>query len=362
MPSHPGGISLSDYEAIFFKGEDSRSDKDSFPNPPEEPLEYMIGLTFLPGFTLWGSKEYVSDPQIRGARTALLSSHCLPGILRKWWRPPHQAHKTVGQGASVVMAEFAWECLSETLLREMKAVSELLKSPPGPAELTEEALTSLSFEEIIPAVMELAPDLWQLLRSLGYSVQQEHKNTRKNPDKIIFTIISMLCYTRNKNCGRFQKVLSIYLKFKGLSAKAFDTLHILGITMSHKWKANAAATISKNCMYEVISLMDQLFFWIIAHDNMSLPFCVYSQQNDNQTTFGNGCAATVFVKRSVHQLPPEANQRLKEFRAQGLQNPLTAFHIWEIREAAAPQLHKHTVYPATQITNILYMNGLGNYA
>lgn len=124
------------------------------------------------------------DPKVKGARDALLSSPLLPGILRKWWRPPCRAHKAYAQGAEKVMTEFARDCLKASLLTEMKAVSELLLSPPGVAELTEEALTSLSFKEIIPAVIELAPEFWELLHSLRYSAQQEKHNTRKNPDKV----------------------------------------------------------------------------------------------------------------------------------------------------------------------------------
>ncbi|KAF9058775.1 hypothetical protein BDP27DRAFT_1168025, partial [Rhodocollybia butyracea] len=310
--------------------------------------QHMDVAAFLDALS-WGSTECTRDPTIKGARETLLSSPRLPSILRKWWRPPRQNHKSQIDGANTVMTDFAQDCLSYTLLKEMKLVSELLRSPPGAAELTEEALTSISFEEIIPAVTQLAPELWGLLRSLSYSQQQEKHNTRKNPDKIVFTIISMLCYTRNKNCGRFQKVLSIYLKFKGLSAKAFNTLHSMGITMSHSWTGNAATTISKNAMDEVVSLMDQFVFWLIAHDNISLSFRVYSQRVDNLTTFGNGCAATVFVKRGVRQLPPEVNQKLKEFRARGLQNPITDIDIWELGEAAAPRLHKHTVYHVLRV-------------
>jgi hypothetical protein len=106
-------------------------------------------------------------------------------------------------------------------------------------------------------------------------------------------------------------MFAIYLKFRGLSAKGFDTLHALALTMSHKWTGNAVARISHEAMKEVVRLM-QIFPWLISHDNLQIPFRVFSQRLDNQGEFGNGTAATVYIKRNADILPDTINSALKE--------------------------------------------------
>jgi hypothetical protein len=47
--------------------------------------------------------------------------------------------------------------------------------------------------------------------------------------------------------------------------------------MSHKWTGNAVGRISKQSMDEVVELM-QSFPWLISHDNVQIPFRVFSQR------------------------------------------------------------------------------------
>ena len=108
-------------------------------------------------------------------------------------------------------------------------------------------------------------------------------------------IISIVSYTRSHHRGRFQKLFAVYFKFRGLTAKGFDTLHALGLTMSHKWTCNAVGWISKHCMDEVLALLDK-YPWLLSYDNVNIPFQVFSQHLDNQGEFGNGTAATVYIK------------------------------------------------------------------
>lgn len=89
-------------------------------------------------------------------------------------------------------------------------------------------------------------------------------------------ITAMLCYTRTHHANLLQKLFSIYLKFHGLSAKAFDTLHALAVTMSHRWAADHVARMSQSAMQEVTGLM-QLYPWLISYDNINIPFRVFSQ-------------------------------------------------------------------------------------
>ena len=153
--------------------------------------------------------------------------------------------------------------------------------------------------------------------------------------QIVLMIILMLSYTRSHRRARFQKMFAIYLKFRGLSAKGFDTLHALALTMSHKWTGNVVGRISHEAMKEVVRLM-QIFPWLILHDNLQIPFRVFSQHLDNQGEFGNGTAATVYIKQNADVLPDTINSALKETRAVGLQNPLTELEILDLANESWP--------------------------
>jgi hypothetical protein len=156
-------------------------------------------------------------------------------------------------------------------------------------------------------------------------------------------IISMLGYTRSHHRGRFQKLFAVYFKFCGLTARGFDTLHALALTMSHKWTCDAVGRISKQCMDEVLHLMDK-FPWLISHNNVNIPFCVFSQRLDNQGEFGNGTAATVYIKRSATPLSSTTNRDLQEHCAAGLKNPLTTLDILDLANESYPRIHTHVKY------------------
>lgn len=156
-------------------------------------------------------------------------------------------------------------------------------------------------------------------------------------------IISMLAYTRSHHSSRIQKLFAVYLKFRGLSAKAFDTLHALAFTMSHRWTADVVGKISKTVMEEVLDLMEK-FPWLISHDNVNIPFRVFSQRLDNFKEFGSGSAATVYIKRRATALSDSIGRDLQECRAQGLKQPLTALDILKIAQESFPRIHKQASY------------------
>jgi len=156
-------------------------------------------------------------------------------------------------------------------------------------------------------------------------------------------ITAMLCYTRTHRANRLQKLFAIYLKFRGLSAKAFDTLHALGVTMSHKWACTHVAKMSASAMQEVTRLM-QIYPWLISYDNINIPFRVFSQRLDNKDTFSSGVAATVYIKRQAHALSPEVCAQLQESRRIGSQNPITFLDIFKLSIQSYSRVKKFIVY------------------
>ena len=165
----------------------------------------------------------------------------------------------------------------------------------------------------------------------------------KSHCQIVLMITAMLCYTRTHHANLLQKLFAIYLKFRGLSAKAFDTLHALAVTMSHRWAAEHVARMSQSAMQEVTGLM-QIYPWLISYDNINIPFRVFSQRLDNKDSFSSGVAATVYIKRKATALAPGVSKLLHESRCSGMQNPINFLDIFQLSMQSAPRIATHTTY------------------
>src|ERR1700689_1575380 len=96
-------------------------------------------------------------------------------------------------------------------------------------------------------------------------------------------------------------------------------------------------------MEEVVELI-QHFPWLISHDNVQIPFRVFSQRLDNQGEFGNGTAATVYIKRNATPLSESAKHDLKKCRATGLLNPLTEMDILDLADQSYPRIQQHAIF------------------
>ncbi|KAJ6449356.1 hypothetical protein C8R45DRAFT_1065481 [Mycena sanguinolenta] len=295
-----------------------------------EILEHMhskgITLADLLDAISWGDQDCTWNYIIRTHRTRLLNSPQLPNILRRWWKPPRapSGKKRRPHGAKTAMEAFAFECVQEILGCELDNLEPIFKSPAG-EDIKEENLTSISFPKLVSEVKESAPNLWAVLFRLSRTESQQRRSPRKNPATIIIVIVSIFSYTRSHHRGRLQKLFAIYFKFRGLSAKGFDTLHALGLTMSNKWTGNAVSRISAAATAKMKDLMDS-FPWLMSYDNVRITFRVFAQRVDSNTIHGNGTAGT--------PLPSTINQALKDM-------PLD---IFDLAEAADTRRYPHTVY------------------
>ncbi|KAG5640236.1 hypothetical protein DXG03_009734 [Asterophora parasitica] len=252
-------------------------------------------------------------------------------ILQRMYRPPRGRKDGKGgrpAGARRVLREFATTCIIDCVDREMKNSSSLFLSPPE--ALHEDHLTNVDFTEMITNVKQAAPILWRVLHRAAYTPQQELVNTLKDPDMVSFMLLSFTVsasltrciqgtlsrisqcqYSRSPQRGRLAKLWAIYLKACGLSARAFDTIHYLGLTMSHKWTANAIRHLSDRAM-DAARLAISRNPWNISHDNVNIPLRVFSRRLHNQSH----SAATVWILPPIATLAPDANRRLQLHRAE----------------------------------------------
>ncbi|OJT15551.1 hypothetical protein TRAPUB_6526 [Trametes pubescens] len=252
-------------------------------------LEIFLDAVF------WGDDACTSDPVVRYERTVFMRSPTLSSILARWWSPPTQDHASAGKPQ---LQEFVMDRAGQLLEKEIINVVQQFK--PGPDPLSQASLTAVNFREF----------------------------------GIILTIISTLSYARSHDSCLLTMVWSIYLKACGLSARAFDALHLLGLTMSHKWTASAfghisqAAGVSRNR-----AIHSRPHFG--SHDNLNFPMRVFSQRLHNLSHFINASAATIWVLPKEALLPPDISAKVKEQRREASQAPFSLTELTTHGEATA---------------------------
>ena len=147
-----------------------------------------LNLPLLLWAISWNVPELTSNNHVRFARTALMVSDELPGILAHWHRPP-RCH---GQGirtkaARKALNDWALDTLCETLDDELSILKPTMSL--SKQDLSEEVLLSISWKEMVSEVKSKAPTLWKLFRYTLYTPMQEQRNKIKDPDAVQFNVI-----------------------------------------------------------------------------------------------------------------------------------------------------------------------------
>jgi hypothetical protein len=149
-----------------------------------------INLPILLWAISWNVPELVSDPKVSAERTALMLSNELPGILAHWCHPPQKHGLGIRTKAAYEsMNKFALESVLELVDNEMGALKDVLSSPQ--TELSEGALLSIKWKDLMASVCHKAPTTWALFCHAAYTPKQESRNTIKNPD----TVSCLHCHT-----------------------------------------------------------------------------------------------------------------------------------------------------------------------
>jgi hypothetical protein len=154
--------------------------------------------------------------------------------------------------------------------------------------------------------------------------------------------IAICLFSRSNRYCKLQKLNTIYFKSCGLAAKALDTLHALGITMSQKWGYLGIEMLGKKAHD---TLLDDIkkYPWFGCHDNLNLGFRVYEQRLSNQSHFDSGTAATLVTITDPLCVPPDTHA-IRQQRAIGAKDPITHLEILELDKTAAPRILARAVY------------------
>jgi hypothetical protein len=121
---------------------------------------------------------------MHNARTALLYSVELPGILQRWHSRP--AHHGRGMSSDTpgrkTMQAFAIEQVKASIDRELRDTEDLFKMKTS--QLSRDTLLSIRIDELQLEVIKRAPVTWEIYRNAAWTSQQEKRNIRKSPDKV----------------------------------------------------------------------------------------------------------------------------------------------------------------------------------
>ncbi|KAI0350254.1 hypothetical protein OH77DRAFT_1573825 [Trametes cingulata] len=259
----------------------------------------------------WGDSGCTANPRIMHERTVFMRSPTLLSVLDKWWRPPTRDRTERG----AAMKELLVQRVSELVVEELEEVASAeLRPPENP--LSAANLTSVNFRDVGIRIQSThAPRLWFILQRLAWSPRQQAENTQKNPFHVILTVIIMLAYSRSQASSRLTMIWSIFLKACGLSARAFDALHGLGITMSHKWTAEAFKAIAKTAKADTqLDVQRHHRSLLGSHDNLNIPERVFSQRSHNLGRFINASAATIWILPREAFLPEDISTTVKQAR------------------------------------------------
>jgi hypothetical protein len=155
-------------------------------------------------------------------------------------------------------------------------------------------------------------------------------------------LISMSSFSRSHANSRLPKLLTIYFKSCGLAAKAFDTLHALGITMCQKWAYDGIERLSGRVRNALLDDVTK-YPWFGTHDNINIPFRVYEQRLANQSHFDSGTAATIFVIKDPTAIRPD-NRAFQRQRAIGAKDPLTYKDVIKLEFVASARIRARAIY------------------
>ncbi|KAI0072326.1 hypothetical protein K474DRAFT_1561458, partial [Panus rudis PR-1116 ss-1] len=312
---------------------------------------FTVG-SFLDAF-LWGDATCSHNDHIRNTRTTFMRSKEWAHVVQRAYKPPRpsKSKKARPEAARPAMEAFALKTTYEIVDNELQQLDSILRSTGDSYRI--EDLTVIHLGHLLREVETRAPKFWSLLNALCRRKGRGGKVifTNRDPTNSLLLIIALLSYSRNRLCNRFQRLLGIYFKFKGLSARGCDALHLLGITMSSRWLNNAVVKTSNAVMKEmqVIVSCNPGRPLNLGYDNIKLVFQIFSPMFDKRAPDGHGTVAILYYREDAPIFPPSLNRRLQEQRRIGMANPISWDEILELAEQSYPRIEESMIFEALDI-------------
>ncbi|KAI0694460.1 hypothetical protein BC835DRAFT_1306326 [Cytidiella melzeri] len=234
---------------------------------------------------------------IKYCRAGFLGSLDFPQLVRKWRNGRDRGHIKGFRslGARRPLDKFSIDNVNMLINREMRELAPIVRAPIK--NLTAENLLELDLQKLSTTMKAKAPVLWSILHNASSTPQQLERNTYKDHTEPI--VMMRRCLLQQFN--------SIYFKASGLAAKAHDTTHAYGVTMSHSWVYDLVKKLSEDARQALFADIS-LWAWFASQDNLNLAFQVYKQRRNKQSHFDSGTAGTIFVIKDPAVVWPDRLQ------------------------------------------------------
>ncbi len=155
-------------------------------------------------------------------------------------------------------------------------------------------------------------------------------------------MVGICSYRRTQHRCLLQQFNSVYFKASGLAAKAHDTTHLYGLTMSHSWVYRLIDKISDDAKNER-QVAIRKYPFRATHDNLNLPSKVFEQRTHRQQSFDSGTAATIFPIKDLDVVWPD-RKAYQHHRAIMSQKPITGHDILKLDRKAEPLLRERAIH------------------
>lgn len=127
-----------------------------------------------------------------------------------------------------------------------------------------------------------------------------------------------------------------------MAARAHDTTHSYGITMSHSWVYHLINKIAADAK-EHLRVDVRTYPFRASHDNLNINHQVYEQRTDNQTRHNSGTAATVYIIKDPNVVWPD-HKAYQTHRAKVAGKIIDPVLIWKLERDAAPRLRVRAIH------------------
>lgn len=120
---------------------------------------------------------------VRYARSSLMHSEELPGILKRWHKPPRDHDRGIStRGGRDALNAWAMSNVIARINGELRQTAELFASPPE--EMTEKQLLAIDLQEDVEAMKTRMPTFWEIMHSMSCTPRQKKENKYKDHEPV----------------------------------------------------------------------------------------------------------------------------------------------------------------------------------
>jgi hypothetical protein len=143
-----------------------------------------------------------------------------------------------------------------------------------------EMATGILADDVHKAIMEYAPTLYSLLKTLSHDRRTESPQTESR----ITTIFQILCFNRNQRKSNFfPAVMGLVMHSRGVSKPVFKVLNAMGITESYDSAMESIEGLRSHAMDAIHGFAKSLR-WLIAYDNLDVTVDTHEQTVGSQVS------------------------------------------------------------------------------